>query len=97
MSNQHLAATNVHNPMVLRPTVGQERLTKCRVDVYKDLIAKQPEVTGECWVYKDKYTLNKKHEQINNRKRKAPQSDTVDNESDQLDASDTEERNDCII
>ncbi|KAG2205073.1 hypothetical protein INT45_000311, partial [Circinella minor] len=90
MSNHHLTATNVHNPMVIRPTAEQQRLTKFRADVYKDLIAKQPEVTGECWVYKDKYTLDKKHEHIISRKRKAQQSDDIDCESDQLRASDTE-------
>ncbi|KAG2217105.1 hypothetical protein INT45_006671 [Circinella minor] len=91
MSNQHLTPINVQNPIVISPTAEQQRLTKCGVNVYKERIAKQPAVTGECWVYKHKYTLNKKHEQINNRKRKALQSDTVDNESDQLDPSDTED------
>ena len=91
MSIYHLAPTNVNNPIVIRPTVEQQHLTKCKVSEYKDLIAKQLEMTGECWVYKDKYTLHKKHEQINSRKRKAQQSDDIDSGSDQLDPSDTEE------
>ena len=66
---------------------------KCKVDDYKDLITKQPKIRGECWVYKDKYTAAKKHQQINNHKRKAEETDTVNNEFDQLDPSDTEERN----
>lgn len=79
--------------MVIRPNEQQPRLTKCKVSDYQDLIAKQTEITGECWVYKDKYTVAKKHQQISNRKRKAQETDTGDIEFDQLDPGNTEECN----
>lgn len=64
MSINEANLTTTPNPTILRQGTGQVRLTECSVHNYTEVIDQQPQSTGEYWIYKDTYTIKKKHDQL---------------------------------
>ena len=85
MSNNQTHSATSPTPTILFRGTSQARLTECSVQNYKEVIKQQQQLTGESWVYKDKYSIKKKHNQLTSRKEKNPQGQEVivlDNSSD---------------
>lgn len=99
MNNNETALTTSPNPTILRQGTGQIRLTECSVHNYKELIKQQQQLTGESWVYKDKYTIQKKHDQLMYRHERDSQGHEViilddNSEDDSVDINVDSNRND---
>lgn len=77
MSNNETNLTSSPNPTVLHQETAQARLTQCSVHNYKEVIKQQQQLTGESWVYKDKYTIQKKHNQLMHKNERSSQGHEV--------------------